>query len=91
MGSKNCLSTDIMIHKTIIAILHDLNLSATYCKNIFLMKDGKVYAEGPVKQVLTKENLKAVYDMNFEIHKVNNNNTIFFVPVVEYKKEHSMD
>lgn len=77
-------------NKTIIAILHDLNLSAAYCKDIFLMKDGKVYAKGPVKQVLTKENLKAVYNMNFEIHKMNNKDTMFFAPVVDDKKEYSM-
>ncbi len=70
-------------NKTIIAILHDLNLSSAYCRDIFLMKDGRVYAEGPVKQVLTKENLKAVYDMNFEIHKMNNKDAMFFIPVVD--------
>lgn len=69
-------------NKTIIAILHDLNLSSAYCKEIFLMKNGYVYAQGPVKEVLTKENLKAVYDMNFEIHKMNNKDTMFFIPVI---------
>lgn len=69
-------------NKTIIAILHDLNLSSAYCKEIFLMKDGSVYAKGSVKEVLTKENLKAVYHMNFEIHKMNNKDAIFFIPVV---------
>ncbi|MGN0143564.1 MAG: ABC transporter ATP-binding protein [Clostridium sp.] len=69
-------------NKTIIAILHDLNLSAAYCREIFLMKNGTVYAEGPVKEVLTAENLKAVYDMNFEIHKMNSRDTMFFIPVV---------
>lgn len=69
-------------NKTIIAILHDLNLSAAYCNEIFLMKDGEVYAKGPIKEVLTQENLKAVYGMNFEIHKINNKDTMFFVPVL---------
>lgn len=69
-------------NKTIIAILHDLNLSSAYCKEIFLMKDGKVYAEGSVKDVLTEENLKAVYDINFEIHKMKSKNSMFFIPVV---------
>ena len=69
-------------NKTIIAILHDLNLSSAYCKEIFLMKDGKVYVEGSVKDVLTEENLKAVYDINFEIHKMKSKNSMFFIPVV---------
>lgn len=74
-------------NKTIIAILHDLNLSSAYCKDIFLMKDGRVYASGLVEEVLTKENLKAVYDMNFEIHKMHNKDTMFFIPVVDNIKE----
>lgn len=69
-------------NKTIIAILHDLNLSSAYCKEIFLMKDGKIYVEGSVKDVLTEENLKAVYDINFEIHKMKSKNSMFFIPVV---------
>lgn len=69
-------------NKTIIAILHDLNLSSAYCKEIFLMKDGKVYVEGSVKDVLTEENLKAVYGINFEIHKMKSKNSMFFIPVV---------
>ncbi|WP_455790374.1 ABC transporter ATP-binding protein [Clostridium butyricum] len=69
-------------NKTIIAILHDLNLSSAYCKEIFLMKDGKVYVEGSVKDVLTGENLKAVYGINFEIHKMKSKNSMFFIPVV---------
>lgn len=67
-------------NKTIIAILHDLNLSAVYCDNIVLMKDGKVFAEGHSKDVLTKENLKKVYDMEFDIHNLNNR--MFFVPII---------
>lgn len=69
-------------NKTIIAILHDLNLSSAYCKDIVLMKNGKVFAKGPVEKVLIKENLKEVYEMNFEIHKLENKDAMFFVPVV---------
>lgn len=69
-------------HKTIIAILHDLNLSSAYCKNIILMKKGTVFSEGTVEEVLTKENLKEVYEMEFEIHKLAKNNQLFFVPIV---------
>ncbi len=69
-------------NKTIIAILHDLSLSSAYCKEIILMKDGSVYANGLVEEVLTKENLKAVYEMDFEIYKVENRKQIFFMPVI---------
>ena len=69
-------------NKTIIAILHDLSLSSAYCRKIVLMKDGSVYANGFVEDVLTKENLKAVYEMDFKIHKVENKKQMFFMPVI---------
>lgn len=68
-------------NKTIIAILHDINLSAAYCKDIVLMKNGRIYKSGSIGEVLTKDNLKEVYEMNFEIHRLGSNR-MFFVPVV---------
>lgn len=69
-------------NKTIIAILHDLSLSSAYCSEIVLMKDGSVYANGFVEEVLTKENLKEVYEMDFEIYKIENKKQMFFMPVI---------
>ena len=69
-------------NKTIIAILHDLNLSSAYCKEIVLMKNGKIFSKGKVESVLTKENLKAVYEMDFEIQHLTKSNQLFFVPLV---------
>lgn len=68
--------------KTIIAILHDLNLSAAYCKDMVLMKEGTVYASGKVEEVLTKEHLKAVYGMEFEIYEAEHRNQRFYIPVI---------
>ena len=69
-------------NKTIIAILHDLNLSSAYCKDIILMKNGSIYSKGSVESVLTKKNLKAVYEMDFEIQRLTKSNQLFFVPLV---------
>ena len=68
-------------NKTIIAILHDLNLSSAYCKDIILMKNG-LFILKEVKSVLTKENLKDVYEMDFEIQRLTKSNQLFFVPLV---------
>ena len=69
-------------NKTIIAILHDLNLSAAYCKEIVLMKQGHIYRSGRVEDVLTKEHLKAVYDMTFEIYEALDKKQRFYIPVI---------
>jgi cobalamin transport system ATP-binding protein len=49
---------------TILAALHDLNLAATYCSTILLLKEGKVYAAGPPATVLTPQTLRAVFDVD---------------------------
>ena len=71
--------------KTIIAILHDLNLSSAYCKEFVLMKEGKIFAKGKDKEVLTPMNLKQVYEMDFQVMNIGDPQRMFFVPVLENK------
>lgn len=67
---------------TIIAILHDLNLAAAYCKKVILMKNGSIYADGKMEEVLTSDNLQAVYDMEFMIQEQPNTQR-YFIPVIK--------
>ena len=46
---------------TILVVLHDLNLAASYCDRLILLKDGTIYKEGSVKDVLTYQNIEYVY------------------------------
>ena len=50
-----------------IAALHDLSLAAAYCDEIYLLQQGKIMASGTPKQVITKENIKKLYDVDAEI------------------------
>ena len=52
--------------KTVVAILHDLNLAATFCTQIILMKQGRVYKAGATKNVLTEDTLSRVYELEFD-------------------------
>lgn len=49
--------------KTIVAVFHDLNLAAAFCDEILLIRDGVVFCQGPVAEVLTPENIKAVFNV----------------------------
>lgn len=51
---------------TVIAI-HDLNLAARYADEIVVIHDGKVFAKGTPKEVLTKDLLRDVYKINADI------------------------
>ena len=60
-------SLNISKNITIIAILHDLNLASTYSDYIVLMNKGKIVDSGTSEQVLTKENIKNVYNIKVDI------------------------
>jgi iron complex transport system ATP-binding protein len=46
---------------TIVMIQHDLNLASAYCNRIALIGDGSIYKEGSPDNVLTYQNIEAVY------------------------------
>ena len=49
--------------RTIVAVLHDLNQAARYASHLVAMKDGKVIAEGPPADVVTREMVKTIFDI----------------------------
>ena len=67
-------------NKTIVAILHDINLAATFCTDLILMKDGQVVKQGTKEVVLTKESLGKLYDMEFEFVSREDHTLSYVVP-----------
>ncbi|UCE26470.1 MAG: ABC transporter ATP-binding protein [Candidatus Coatesbacteria bacterium] len=47
---------------TVLAVLHDINLAAAFFDRVILIRDGRVYVDGPKDGVLTPENVAAVFD-----------------------------
>lgn len=47
--------------KTIITILHDINQAVQYSDYIYILKEGKIYAEGKPKDTITQKTLEDVY------------------------------
>ena len=66
--------------KTIVMVLHDLNLSCRYADHIIAIKDKKVYKQGTPEEVVTKEVVKHIFDMECEIIKDPLYKTPMFVP-----------
>ena len=56
--------------KTVILVLHEINYAAFYSDYICAFVGGKVARFGTVEDVITKENLSAIYGVNFEIQQV---------------------
>lgn len=53
--------------KTIVMVLHDINLAARYADQIVAMRDGNVIAQGPPKSVVTRPLLKEIFNVDADV------------------------
>lgn len=67
-------------NKTVLAVIHDMNIASAYCDYIYALKKGKIIAYGESNVFFTKENIKKVFDINCEVilHPKNKRNVIIF-------------
>lgn len=56
--------------KTVILVLHEINYAAFYSDYICAFVNGKIAKFGTVDEVITKENLSEIYNVDFEIMKI---------------------
>lgn len=54
-------------NRIVIMVIHDLNMAKKYSDKIVLMKSGTVVDFGEANEVLNKENIKKVYDVDVNI------------------------
>lgn len=65
--------------KTIITVLHDLNQACRYCDNLVVLKEGKIKAQGSPNEIMTKELLEEVFEIDALIHQDPISNTPMFI------------
>ena len=63
------LLTDLTRHqgRTIVAVLHDLNLACRYADNLIAMKDGRIVAEGAPREIVTPDLVERVFGLTARI------------------------
>lgn len=57
--------------KTVVVVVHDINIAAAFADHIVAMKDGKIVFEGPTDEVIDKKVLDHVFDHDFCIECIN--------------------
>ncbi|MGE4559546.1 MAG: ABC transporter ATP-binding protein [Desulfobulbus sp.] len=51
----------------VVTVMHDLNLASFFCDRLIFLKNGKIACQGPTEEVLTPENIAAVYGVEAEV------------------------
>lgn len=54
-------------NKSLVMVLHDINLACRYADNIILLKQGNIIASGAPQQMITPHNLKQTFDLECSI------------------------
>jgi iron complex transport system ATP-binding protein len=52
---------------TVVMSTHDLNLAASLCNALVLLKNGRVVQRGPVDEVLTPDSVRELYEVDAEV------------------------
>jgi iron complex transport system ATP-binding protein len=69
----------------VLAVFHDFNLAARYCKSAIMLKDNRIFAVGSLAEVLTSENIKSVFNVDAIVQKHLVTNSMFVVPLSPQK------
>ena len=78
LGLVAALAHDL--HRTVVVVLHDLNLAARYCDDLVLLGGGGIAAAGASDDVLVPEVLEPVYGIGIERVEAADQLHLLFLP-----------
>lgn len=56
--------------RTVVVVLHDVNVAAAFCDTIVGMREGRIVAHGPAHSVITAEGLREVFGLQIPVHEI---------------------
>lgn len=68
--------------RTLLVVLHDLNLAAAYADELVMMRDGRIEHRGSPNEVFTTANLKQVFGLDAEVMRAPNTGKPVCVPTL---------
>ncbi|MBS9776393.1 MAG: ABC transporter ATP-binding protein [Fusobacterium sp.] len=68
------------LNKTILMVLHDINLASYYCDYVYAMKKGKILYEGSTDKILDEKVIKDIYGVECNIleHPIRKKKMVIF-------------
>ena len=55
------------LKKTVLSVFHELNLACTFCDYLFVLKDGRIAAQGTPKEICTPQMLEEVFRVRADV------------------------
>ncbi|NBB47012.1 ATP-binding cassette domain-containing protein [Rhizobium sp. CRIBSB] len=56
--------------KTVVVVLHDINFASCYADRIVAMRDGRVFRQGRVAEIIEAQTLGEIYQSPFRVHNL---------------------
>ncbi|MGY2083442.1 iron ABC transporter ATP-binding protein [Blastococcus sp. SYSU DS0539] len=56
--------------RTVVLVVHDVNVASSYSDRIVAMRDGHLVAAGPTAELMTPELLRKVFDVEVDVHEL---------------------
>jgi len=78
------------LKRTLVIVLHELNLAAAYADHLIMMKKGKIYAQGTAQDVFNAENLASVFGLNAKVINDLQSNTLICIPVKKGSRKENL-
>lgn len=59
------------LNKTVVIVMHDINFASVYSDNIVVLKNGKLAKNDTTDNIINKEILEDIYEIDFDIKEIN--------------------
>lgn len=63
---------------TVVMILHDINQAIKYSDKVIALKNGKVFASGKTEEVIHKQNIKDIFNIDVEVLDIYEKKVVLF-------------
>ena len=55
------------LKKTVLSVFHELNLACAFCDYLFVLKDGRIAAQGTPREICTPQMLEEVFRVRADV------------------------
>jgi len=64
--------------RTVVIVIHDINMAAAFSDRLVAMKNGKVHTTGAPEEVMTEETLSSLYDFPVQVERIHGRPTAIY-------------